>query len=462
MKNTLNKIGSYLFIGLIVAVLTGIGFNFVSCKKETTGIPVITRVRTIKPDSTITEGGFGQMIDIQGSHLAGAKHIYFNNVEATFNPTLNTDNNIIVSIPSSFPLEITNKVRVVTDGGEANFTFTIGVPVPVIRKARFTFGNPNTIYLGGEGLAQIKSIKMGSVEIPNFTYIGVNGDSLSFAVPASVTSADNVISITAVAGNVDYPFDLNSAAVPVISQIQNEWAVPGDTFTLKGVNMAFLTSVKFNGVTIDLVNCITSPTYDALKFIVPVGIGSGDANIEVSNSFGKANFTFKNQQADIMIFNMDDKKACWGKMDTAYTMPRPISGNYAQWTGDIVPSWWDQEKYLCACDTALRAPFTPSQWAIKFELNVLKPWAITGSFRITLGDPEGSLVDYVPYTASAPFQTEGWITVTIPLTSFQGPALNGSKDLGVIRFKLFNPGSALSPIRNVNISVDNVRLVKVQ
>lgn len=126
---------SILQIGVFSLILLVIPLVFTACEKdEDYGTPRITNVRLPDPEMAnqpLTGGNLGQMIVIQGENLLSTQHVFFNNVEAFFNPALVTDNNIIVTIPDDFPTEINNLITVITRGGQATFEFPIDIPSPI-------------------------------------------------------------------------------------------------------------------------------------------------------------------------------------------------------------------------------------------------------------------------------------------------------------------------------------------
>ncbi|HTE26648.1 glycan-binding surface protein [Flavitalea sp.] len=113
-----------------------------SCKKDSNASapPVIEFVRLVdstKRDSTFTSSLTGQQILIHGQNLGGVQQILFNDMPASFNTALVTNTDIIVVVPATAPTEATNpnvsnKIRLITESGEASYDFKLVPPTPGI------------------------------------------------------------------------------------------------------------------------------------------------------------------------------------------------------------------------------------------------------------------------------------------------------------------------------------------
>lgn len=148
MKNVNTYIKNILvLIGLFSVALF-------SCEKEDeleTGTPVITNVRVVEKDSSITAGEFGLPVAIQGQNLKGVQKVLFNDLEAVLNPVYVSSTNILVYIPDNAPNELTNKITVITGSGEsASFDFNVLLPKPVITQVynEFAKAGSETVVLG--------------------------------------------------------------------------------------------------------------------------------------------------------------------------------------------------------------------------------------------------------------------------------------------------------------------------
>lgn len=116
---------------------------FAACSKDESGSsapPVITGVSLLDSahvDSTFSEALPGILVLITGQHLDGIVKVSFNGLDAYFNPTYNTSTHLIVTIPDKTPTEATdpdvpNQIYILTNHGEATYTFTIEIPPPSI------------------------------------------------------------------------------------------------------------------------------------------------------------------------------------------------------------------------------------------------------------------------------------------------------------------------------------------
>jgi hypothetical protein len=121
-----------------------------SCsKEEVVGMPVIKSVRLTDPATagqSLTSTTLGKGLVIEGTNLGTTKRVYLNDFEYVINPVYATDNNIVLVIDDKTPTvatdpKVTNKIRVVTAGGEASYDFTILPPTPIIDSLSNEFAN---------------------------------------------------------------------------------------------------------------------------------------------------------------------------------------------------------------------------------------------------------------------------------------------------------------------------------
>jgi hypothetical protein len=120
-------------------------------------------------------------------------------------------------------------------------------------------------------------------------------------------------------------------------------------------------------------------------------------------------------------------------------------------------------------------------YSLKFEVYVASPWS-SGEVWIAVGDWytwSSYTARYAPWdgTASGTFQPTGWVTQTIPLTSFisgnqfyQTSWSNAGSPASTftsypttgVGFLIASDTAVAVPTGSINIAIDNVRIVKGQ
>lgn len=126
-------------INTILLISTLAGMLAVSCDK-TSGPgadPVVRFVRPVDPDMgdmLLTEVSMGSTVAIIGEGLAGVNRIAFNDQVAKLNPTLVTPTSIIVTVPSTMPEDITDKMYLGTSAGKtAEYDLAVIIPSPSVQ-----------------------------------------------------------------------------------------------------------------------------------------------------------------------------------------------------------------------------------------------------------------------------------------------------------------------------------------
>lgn len=400
------------------------GLVQVACKKSGSGAPVITHVRAI--DSTARDSFFvkaypGTLIVIQGSNFDGLEHVYFNDFDAPFNAALVSNNNITIVIPATAPTapplnHVSNTIRVVTAHGSAIYTFTL-VLTP-----------------------------------------------------------------------------------PVITAVSNENAAGGSTVIIKGSNFFGISKIVFPGGIAASNYSVDSSTQ--ITVTVPAGITLGDS-LRVYGTFGSGSspFVFDNWMSPSTGFlaNFDGTNSQWSPpannpyfgwsqnqwVGTYVTNPTVFPGG----TGNCVEinpagnkvkgdnSWW-QDNNAIITNTATWPSGSIGNYALKFEAYV-NNWS-AGSIWIGTSWPNWSwLAQYAPWKTAAggKYSTNGWVTATIPLTSFLSATNNvytstgtGAASIstlqsgagGMLMIMYTNDGTATIPGGSFVMGIDNVRIVAIK
>lgn len=209
--NNLKK-GLWLLLAIAVMAIQ------TSCEKDDNlGAPVITGLRAISPapdDSTLSFVTPGQVVVLQGRNFNGAQQLYFSGYPATINPALNTNNTMVISVPSEIIFtgldpEKANTIKLVTNHGVTVFDFSIIPPPPVINAISNEFAKEgNSITLRGSYLYTVKEVTFpGGIAVTNGFSSSADGSSMQVTVPSGITpgKTDSITVITN-GGQGRFPF----------------------------------------------------------------------------------------------------------------------------------------------------------------------------------------------------------------------------------------------------------------
>jgi len=92
------------------------------------GAPSITDIMSPTENISVSEVIFDDTINVVGDNLTGVKSIMINDIEVDLSTIYATRNKITLSIPREIPLEISNKITVVTKLGEASYPIVVSIP----------------------------------------------------------------------------------------------------------------------------------------------------------------------------------------------------------------------------------------------------------------------------------------------------------------------------------------------
>lgn len=225
---------SALLTGMLAVILC----LLFSCSKnnDLSGPPVITKVSMLDStlqDSTFTKAFPGTLILITGQNLSGVVSVSFNGVDAYINPTYNTSEHIILSIPGNAPTEavdpkVPNQIKVTTTHGEAVYSFVVDIAPPSISAISNENALPgDSLIIYGSSLVLIEKITLpGGRDIPSFV-TNANGTRVAFLMPDLGTDTGR-LTIQAKFGSVMSDGPLNDhASGDVISNL-TESGKPGE------------------------------------------------------------------------------------------------------------------------------------------------------------------------------------------------------------------------------------------
>ncbi len=276
-----------------------------------------------------------------------------------------------------------------------------------------------------------------------------------------------------------YDFKVNVPA-PLLSSIKCEYVPDGGVVELEG-DFFFEPKVFF---TDNLAAEIVSISKTALSVKVPAGAKPGPITIQTNFGKVKSRFLFRDNRN--IILNYDGKNhETWTAPITAAnadpTMPG-CDGSYVlfkhnangawQWTNELTMQYW-------ATRGRGRVPVATgsiNDLTLKFECNVPQEWKdvrmemFFGPYADDHGrDAAGTAIARWKPWKNGPFKTNGWVTISIPLTEFKyGKDDSDSDETGTrkienlsnltnVVFMLFGPATGANPVK---IAVDNIRIVQ--
>lgn len=250
----------------------------------------------------------------------------------------------------------------------------------------------------------------------------------------------------------------SNKGAPEITSMKCEFVPDGKEAVIYGKNFNGA-EVTFPGELPAVVNKEKS-NETMLVVIVPEGASSGKINVKTAQGEAKSEFFFRDNRNTII--NFDDRLATWGgyapfdargekimgieENETTVTslpalLPDPCSGNYGFLFGKYASPWSMPNKlyiqYVANEDEGGRGPISIAgtfedydleDLVLKFEVYIPQEAAYKGVRTEILFGPFDSpdkhgrdvspICFWEPYLKEGSFYTDGWETITIPLTQF--------------------------------------------
>lgn len=502
MRNKILNIFSFLsFFPIALLVIT-----MQSCKKEKlNGPPKITSIRNYAdaPNDTLVTGiNPGQWVVIHGENLQQAQEILFDGVPAQFNYGIFSNERAVVQIPSSIPFntvppELLNTVKYTTTTGSTVFSFNFNYPRPVITGlGNETFFPGDSIYIYGSGFFIVESVNFAGASITNYES-DPYGNYIRFICPPLAQVPGGPITVVAKGGTATTT-RIYTVGKPSIYSISNENPAVNDSVFIYGAAFKDVQTVNFGGNIISAYR--TVPDFSLIAFKCPALSSSGF--VTVTTLYGTATTTFRvNDISTGIIGNMEwgnqfgwqwwggaslqsgDPNSGWPPFDPLITgntsmyialkNGTPLNsgeGNNGSTAVRLGSAQWVPSANLTDA---------PDNWAVKFEMNAPTFWN-GASLCIEGGVANNIMFRYEPWsTPSGPvdFKTNGWVTVTIPLSSFRlnsatlgdgrgNPittlsSLVGNNGNTNMNLYMHNYSAATNP-RGYYVAFDNIRVVRIK
>jgi hypothetical protein len=378
MKNKFFNIKSWAS-NVLLGLLFG-AFLFTSCKDDEGSGPItiakvfLEDVNSTVPDREVTFARLGQLIRIEGSGFTGLKKVYINGYSSYFNPAYLTDNSMLITVSNETPTveadaNLRNTIKMVNDSYETKISFEIRSAAPTITNISNTLplkGETITVY--GTSLIEVNKVVFpGNINVTDGIISDVDGEFFTVTVPDGISDDGGSLLIECANGGAYSPAYFNFK---------------------KGIIM------DFDG------NGVHGYWGSTTSMIKPVDLDSvvvGTGNI----SQGK--------YVPHMPTRIGTFTAATNRCSEVWTAGNDID----DWRGQLTP-------YIPAT-TAL------SEVAFQFDIYVPEAWQNSGFLKVCMvngfngGEWAGLCYNYIPWVVNGevvPFQTTGWTTVTIPLSSF--------------------------------------------
>ena len=397
---------------LLILLLILSGAFFQACQKDSGvggGIPVVKYIRItdpLKSDSLVNHAFMGNTVAIMGENLQNVREIWFNDQSAILNTSFMTSKTIIVAIPNVIPGTVTNEIKLVMrDKTVLNYPFGVDVPSPLVESMLCE-------YVKDGGTAVLKG---------NFF--------------------------------IDDP----SAPLKVI--------FPGN---VEGQ--------------------VLSNTLNEIQVKVPAGVGPGPITVKSIYGSSRSTFYFRDDRNIYLNFDELTSSGSWrsgttlsdaNSLDRKYLMLKGICGDNVgsedySGGGFVCELWGDangrpQKNFFAG---------SPADYLLKFEANVIEwsgaylnicwgPWASSvGPYQNQLywGDVNARGL-WRPWESNGgSYKTDGWITVTIPMSDMKYNKDFAAKDFDPSKtgsMSLWMKGPAAKTGGNCKMEVyfDNFRIV---
>ncbi|GAF03779.1 glycan-binding surface protein [Saccharicrinis fermentans] len=398
----------------ILLLIFAMAFMFQSCEEYpheyevAGGVPKIDYIRITTPeksDSLIISASLNSTITIIGENLRSITEMWFNDKKAYLNTSFITSNALIVNIPNEIPGVVSDKIYMVAGKDTLTYDFNVVVPPPAPKSMLCEF----------------------------------------------VEDGDEAV----IYGN----YFIDDMNVPL--QVIFPGEVEGEVISV-------------------------SDDFDEIIVKVPVGAAVGQITVKSIYGSTRSSFFFRDDRNYILDWDNLDAAGGWRSGVIASTEPTGISGNYVRFHGDMtgaVGETWNEDAHSFnlwnASNGRSDEPFYEgdlSAAVLKFECYVVEEWkasalqmiftpysvSATNSYIADGMTPRGL---WIPWASSGSYRTEGWTTVTIPMSEFHyyhdgtdaGSAITNDM-LGGLTFFVWN-GGVEGEDCSVHMCIDNIRIV---
>ncbi len=383
------------YMWMVCAALTLAGVS--SCSEDDgdaypggNGPVVVNAIYLQDADGTVKDrkvdfARLGQTIRLEGSGFGGTRHVLVNGYDTYFNTAMVTNTNMVLQLLASTPItdadpDVRNKIQFVKDNGTYSCDLTIRAASPSISGISNSLPQPGErVVVYGANLQETSSLVLpGGVVVNSGIENDEDGEWYAFTMPAECKEGGHIYS-TGANGNAQTPDFFNQST--------------GLILNFDGVGTQGFWSWSETGSMINDEDLVSDP------------LSSGRGTV--------CKIIPDRLLVDGIVPGKGRASECW----TAGN-----NNDADDWTHFVADSLFKETTPL-------------TEVAFQFDVYCPEPWAYTGQIEITIqnnisfngyGSDEVKSTStqacvWVPWLVNnevVPFQTEGWQTVTIPLSEF--------------------------------------------
>ncbi|MFT4222813.1 glycan-binding surface protein [Dysgonomonas sp.] len=334
----------------------------------------------------------------------------------------------------------------------------------------------------GDNLAGVKEIWFNDQKAKiNPVYITDNSILVSIPndIPSEVT--DKIRLVTASGAETLFDFGVD-VPTPVLNSLKCEYVADGDIAVING-DFFLEPKVFFNG---NMPAEIVSFTKTQIRVKVPAGAKAGPVTVESMYGSTRSKFSFRdnNVQTPTTIFITDFEETSWNAWGlSAFATAGGVTGTYMAMEGSVGSWSWPANslQFYYNNTTATRQPIVSEgkieELALRFEAYShewsdvpLLIWFSNQQYvhNVDGSDAQAHWKPYLTNGVKSNYTTEGWITVTIPLTDFkyskdeseEKRSITGLNELVDLHAMFFGSADDANVGKAIKVWIDNMRIVK--
>ncbi|GAB6009473.1 glycan-binding surface protein [Dysgonomonas reticulitermitis] len=334
-----------------------------------------------------------------------------------------------------------------------------------------------TIAIIGDNLDGVKEVwfndqkaKLNPVYVTNHSILV----SIPNDIPGEVTGKIRLVTGAGSETLFDFGVDVPT---PVLTSLKCEYVADGDIAVING-DFFLEPKVYFNG---NMLAEIVSFTKTQIQVKVPAGSKAGPITVESLYGSTRSKFSFRdnNVQTPTTHIFIDFEDTSWNTWGfSAFANGGGPTGTYMVMEGSLGSWAWPANPLQFYYNSPTRQPIASegeiSEMALRFEVyshewhdTPLLIWFSNqaDTHNVDGNDAQAHWKPYLKNGVKSNYVTDGWVTVTIPLTDFkyskdeseEGRSITSLNELVDLHAMFFGAADATT---NVKLWIDNMRIVK--